>query len=131
MLCLISRCVIVMTSCFFPDGQKRASSTLYRNMKKKKIEFRLTSLEKAIIEKKAENSGITTSEFCRRSALNQQINSRLTHEELEVYKMLTVYSNNFQRIGNLLKEKDSNFYIEVKRTATEIREIIKKLSNGR
>lgn len=120
-----------MTSCFFPDGQKRASSTLYRNMKKKKIEFRLTSLEKAIIEKKAENSGITTSEFCRRSALNQQINSRLTHEELEVYKMLTVYSNNFQRIGNLLKEKDSNFYIEVKRTATEIREIIKKLSNGR
>lgn len=96
-------------------------------MKKQKIEIRVTSLEKAIIQKKAENSALSMSEYVRSSALNQNISYKLTEDEFEVYKMLKSYYNNFQRIGNLLKEKDAEFAKEVMKTAKEIRRHLKKI----
>lgn len=96
-------------------------------MKKKElIKFRCTPLEKAIIEKKAENAGTSVSSFCRVSALDQKIGYRLTAEELEAYKMLTQYFNNFKAISNLLKNKDSAFAKEVATTAQEIKNHLQK-----
>lgn len=74
-------------------------------MKKENIIFRCTGLEKAIIEKKAEHSGLSVSAYCRATALNQKIGYKLTAEEIEVYKMLVKYHNNFTAIGNLLRKK--------------------------
>lgn len=97
-------------------------------MKKKElIIFRCTSLEKAIIEKKSVNSGQSVSSFVRSAALGQKIGYKLTDEELEIYRMLTKYHNNFVSISNLLKKKDSAFAKEIKSTADEIKNHLKKL----
>ena len=95
-------------------------------IKKEQIKFRCTALEKAIIEKKAENSGQSVSSFCRSSALGQRIGYKLTDEELQAYEMLTVYYNNFNRITNLLKDKDSTFAKEIAVTAGEIKRHLEK-----
>ena len=94
--------------------------------KKKRIELRVTTLEKKIIEKKAENSGLNTSEYCRNAALGKKINTKLTIEELEVYKDLTKYHNNFTAISNLLKKKDSKFYKEVQEVTKLIKQHLTK-----
>jgi len=94
--------------------------------KKQQIKFRCTSLEKAIIEKKAEKSGLSTSSYCRASALGQKIGYKLTDEELEAYEMLVKYHNNFTRITNAFKDKDSNFVREMNETALEIKRHLQK-----
>jgi len=94
--------------------------------KKEVLRFRCSPLEKAIIEKKASDSGLSASAFCRASALGQKIGYKLTDDELEIYRMLTTYHNNFTSISNLLKDKDSRFAAEVKTAAAEIKEHLKK-----
>jgi len=96
-------------------------------MKKKRIELRLSSLEKAIIEKKAESSGLSVSEYCRRSALNQEIDYKLSSEELEVYKELHEYRRNFTLISNMFKEKNPDLAKAVQITAKKIEQHLKKL----
>ncbi|GET25844.1 mobilization protein MbpA [Prolixibacter sp. NT017] len=96
-------------------------------MKRKKIEFRCSSLEKAIIKKKAENAGLKISEFCRATALGQRVTFRMTDEELSVYKMLVTYSNNFTRIGNLFRDKDTRFAQEIRQTSDEIKKHLRRL----
>jgi len=96
-------------------------------IKKKRIDFRCTSLEKAIIEKKAENTGLSTSEFCRASALGQKIRSKFTEEEMEVYKMMLKYHKNFTALSNLFKAKNPSLSNETKVLADQIKTILKKL----
>lgn len=76
-------------------------------MRKQRIEFRISSLEKEILKKKAEHAGLSVSDYCRRSALNQKVSYKLTAEELEAYKMLIQYRNNFASISNLFKNNQS------------------------
>lgn len=90
-------------------------------MKKQSIKFRCSSLEKEIIKKKASNSGLTISEYCRAIALNQKIGFKLTDEELEIYKTLIKYHNNFVQISNLLKKKDSGFAKKIMEVVNEIK----------
>jgi hypothetical protein len=94
--------------------------------KKSVLRFRCSPLEKAIIERKASDSGLSASAFCRASALGQKMGYKLTDEELGAYQMLTRYHNNFISISNLLKDKDSRFAGEVKAAAAEIKEHLKK-----
>ncbi|WP_218972320.1 plasmid mobilization protein [Labilibaculum filiforme] len=96
-------------------------------MKKQKIEFRVTSLDKAIIEKKAEHSGLSVSEYIRRSALNQKIDYKLTEKELEIYKDLHRYRRNFVLISNMFKIKDPDLVRSIRQTIEEIQEHLKKL----
>ena len=95
-------------------------------VKEEIIKFRCTALEKAIIEDKAENSGHSISAYCRHSALNKNIGFKLTPEELRAYEMLVEYHNNFARITNVFKEKDSNFVREMRETAAEIKRHLQK-----
>jgi len=90
------------------------------------LKFRCTGLEKAVIEYKASTSGQSVSAYCRASALNQEIDYKLTEEELEAYKMLAKFHSNFSRITNLLNDKDSSFAKEVSDTASEIKRHLKK-----
>lgn len=90
-------------------------------MKKEKIEFRCTRYEKKIFKKKAEIAGLTLSEFCRKSVSDQKIIERLSDDEIQVYKMLVKYSNNFSAIGNMYKKRDPNLSKEVYRLAREFR----------
>ena len=66
------------------------------------------------------------SEYCRRAAFDDRIIERLSGEQIEIYKMLTDYRNNFILIGNMYKKKDPKLEGEVRQLAREIRDHIQK-----
>lgn len=96
-------------------------------MKKEKIEIRITKLEKEVIKKLAERSGLTVSEFSRRAIFRQSISYKLTPEEIEVYKELHTFRKNFASISNLFKMSDPRLSIEVKELADEVKKHLDKL----
>lgn len=135
----ISRCAFVRTfslrlndvqrqSCPPPDGRWGSGKPSKKGclMKKQRIEFRVSSLEKAIISKKSEHSGLSVSDYCRRSALQQNISYKLTTEEIEIYKMLVQYRNNFASIGNLFKNNEP-ISEELKKLIHQLDEHLKKM----
>lgn len=92
------------------------------------IKFRVSKIEKKIIERKARLAGLSVSEFLRRIALDKKIKSRLTDEEIDCYKTLTKYANNFRSISNFFKLGDvENTKIVTLETSKLIREHFKKL----
>ena len=90
-------------------------------MKTDKIEFRCSKFEKKIYKKKAQKAGLSLSEFCRISMNRNSVKSRLTFEQIELYRMLVKYHNNFKSIGNLIKKKHPDLYVKVYQTAEEIK----------
>ena len=94
-------------------------------MKKHKIEFRCTLYEKKLLKIKAKKAGLSLSEFCRKSANNKVIYERLTEEQINLYKMLIQYHNNFKHIGNLVKKRHPNLYQNVFQTTIEIKNHLK------
>ena len=96
-------------------------------MKNKILKMRVSTLEKAIIVKKAAQSGITVSEYLRGRALNYAITYKLTKEELECYKSLSKYADNFRRISNLFKLGDvTGMKNETLETSRMIKEHLEK-----
>ncbi|MFV0140014.1 mobilization protein [Empedobacter falsenii] len=97
-------------------------------MKSKKIQIRVSNSEFYIINNKAKQAGITTSEFLRSIALGYNLSYKLTQEEIEIYKELNKYADNFRRIGNLFKVGDSTKVKEISiETAQLIREHLNRL----
>lgn len=90
--------------------------------KKQVIIFRCTNYEKKLLKVKAKRAGLTLSEFCRKSANEKVIKERLTDDQIDHYKMLIKYHNNFKAIGNLIKNKHPNLYEKVYQTAQEIKQ---------
>jgi hypothetical protein len=96
-------------------------------MKKiKKIEFRVTLTEHLIIKNRAEKVGCTMSEFLRNTALDYPLTYKLSLDEIEVYKQLNMFSNNFRRISNLFKFGDVT---GVKETSVETAKLIREHLN--
>lgn len=96
-------------------------------MKNYIIKFRVSKIEHAVIIKKAEEAGISVSEMLRGLAFNYKFSPRFTDEELEIYKTLSKFSNNFSRINNLFKNGDvEGMKTETLNTANEIREHLLK-----
>jgi len=62
------------------------------------------------------------SEYCRRAAFDDRIIERLTEDQIEMYKMLIDYQNNFVRIGNMFKKRNPKLAEEVTRLAKEIKD---------
>ncbi|TVZ56936.1 hypothetical protein OD91_2238 [Lutibacter sp. Hel_I_33_5] len=83
--------------------------------------FRTTSFEKKLIKIRAKKTGLTQSEFCKKAVLNFKITERLSEEQIELYKMLITYHNNFKSIGNLIKIKHPDLYQKVFQTAEELK----------
>ncbi|MCD0477456.1 mobilization protein [Chryseobacterium sp. LC2016-29] len=75
-------------------------------MKNEFIKIRVSRIEKKVIEKKALKAGLSISEFIRRLAFEKELKSKLTDEEIECYKSLSKYAENFRRISNLFKLGD-------------------------
>jgi len=92
------------------------------------IKLRVSKIEQALIKKKAKDAGITVSELLRSLALDYKLTSKLSTEEIEVYKTLTTFSSNFARISNLSKLGDvDGFKNETLETSRIIREHLMKL----
>ena len=90
-------------------------------MKREIIKFRCSIYEKKALRKRAERAGVSLSEYCRSSAFGNDLVERLTPEQLEYYRMLVKYNNNFTRIGNMFKKRDPKLVDEVRQLANEIR----------
>lgn len=90
-------------------------------MKKEFVQFRCSIYEKKLLRVKADKSGLSISEYCRRAAFDDRIIERLTQEQIEMYKMLTKYEINFKRIGNMYRKRNPKLADEVVQLASEIR----------
>ncbi len=95
-------------------------------MKEKTIRFRVSPMEKLAIEKKAKDTGLSTSAYCRNSALGKRIEWKMSDEELEAYNGLKSIYNSFQsinnswRTGGTAKEEINEALQKLKHYLTEI-----------
>lgn len=94
--------------------------------KRTHIQFRSTKYEKKLLKVKAKRAGLSLSEYCRRCAMGHNIITRLTDEEVEIYKMLVKYAHNFKLIGNMFKKRDTKLSKEVIKLSNEIKDHLKK-----
>lgn len=122
-----SRCVSVDTiSIGAPDGRNER-----RSMNKGKTElvkFRCTVMEKKLLINRAKNSGLTLSEYFRRVAFEKKITERLTEDEIEIYKTLVRFHNNFKSIGNMYRKRNPKLTEKVYGLAEEIKTHLQKLT---
>ena len=86
-----------------------------------RITIRVTSFEKLAIGKKAEAVGLSSSEYCRRAALERHITPALTAEETEAYLTLKKFATDFARLRNAFK-------VGAPTLVEEIRQVIYKLN---
>ncbi|MEL6975102.1 MAG: mobilization protein MbpA [Bacteroidota bacterium] len=91
-------------------------------MKREFVQFRCSIFEKKLLKVKAKKSGLSVSEYCRRAAFDDRIIERLSEEQIEAYKLLVQYQNNFKRIGNMFRKRNPRLAEEVNQLAKEIRE---------
>lgn len=91
-------------------------------MKKEFVQFRCSIYEKKLLKVKANKSGLSISEYCRRAAFDVKIIERFTKEEIEIFKMLAKYHNNFKLIGNMFRKRNPRLADEVTNLAIEIRD---------
>lgn len=85
------------------------------------IKIRVSTIEKRTIKKKAKEAGLNVSEYLRKLALGHQVRAKLTSEEIECYKLLNKFANNFIWISNALKSGDKS---KVKELCLETSEAI-------
>ena len=113
-----SRCVFVATKTILlcsPCSQRK------KGMKRDYIKFRCSIYEKKLLKKRAKRAGISLSEYCRSSAFGNSVIERLTEEQLECYRTLVQYKNNFTRIGNMFRNRNPLLAKEVELLAEQIR----------
>jgi hypothetical protein len=118
-----SRCVSVDTFSFAPHGRKE--KRVFKG-KSDLVKFRCSVYEKKLLKVKAKTSGLTLSEYIRRSIFEKEITERFTEEHIELYKMLIKYHNNFKSIGNMYKKRNPKLTETVYGLANEIKNHLKK-----
>tara|TARA_R110002073_G_scaffold67849_4_gene168678 strand:+ start:675 stop:1190 length:516 start_codon:yes stop_codon:yes gene_type:complete len=119
-----SRCVSVDTFLFTPHGRKEKKGVF--KGKGDLVKFRCSVYEKKLLKVKAKRSGLTLSEYIRRTVFEQTITERFTEEHIELYKMLIKYHNNFKSIGNMYKKRNPKLTETVYDLANEIKAHLKK-----
>ena len=118
-----SRCVSVDTFLFTPLGRKE--KRVFKG-KGDLVKFRCSVYEKKLLKIKAIRSGLTLSEYIRRTVFEQTITERFSEEHIELYKMLIKFHNNFKSIGNMYKKRNPNLTETVYELANEIKTHLKK-----
>lgn len=95
------------------------------------IKFRVTPLEKKVIQLIAEKTGLSVSDLVRKSTMNITIHRKFTPEELKAYENLHSFYHNFGRISNLIKaskEVRPELLEEIKDTQSLIYNHLKKFT---
>ena len=112
---------------FAPDGRK--SVKILQVNKDKEIKLRLSEEDKKEIEKRAKKTGLSMSEYLRRTALNRKINVRFSDEEIEAWKNLTSISNSLKNLSNILnKEHREHLIFEIRNINEQIKKELKKFN---
>jgi hypothetical protein len=119
-----ARCVSVDTFSFAPHGRKEKKE-LFKG-KGDLVKFRCTVYEKKLLKVKSKRSGLSLSEYIRRSLFGQEITERFSDEHIQLYKMLIKYHNNFKAIGNMYRKRNPKLVETVYNLADEIKTHLKK-----
>ena len=119
-----SRCVPVDTFSFAPLGRKGKKGVF--KGKGDLVKFRCSVYQKKLLKGKANRSGLTLSEYIRRSLFEKEITERFTDEHIQFYKMLIKYHNNFKSIGNMYKKRNPKLTETVYELANDIKSHLKK-----
>ncbi len=91
-----------------------------------KIELRVTKLEKKMLTKRADDSGLAVSEYLRRAGFGKHVYYKLSPEELAVYKDLHKFHSNFVALSNFFKVNHSELYKETQSLISEIKQHLNK-----
>ena len=94
-------------------------------MKREHIQIRCSIYEKKLLKRRAARAGISLSEYLRSTAFERNIVERITPEQLDHYRMLVQYKNNFARISSMFKKRDPKLAATVEDLAEEIRNHLK------
>lgn len=95
-------------------------------MRTETIRFRVSKLEKDIIKNRARKCNLRLSEFCRNTIFDKRITYALTDEEIEIYNNFTRFINDFERLANYFKHKDSILSNEVRKVACDLKNELQK-----
>jgi len=90
------------------------------------ISFRVSNIEKKVIELTAKDAGLNSSTFVRRAALNKKVVVRFTPEELQIYNDLQAYHRNFKLIGNLIRGNSFDKKARIQEELFIVMDLIKK-----
>jgi len=111
-----------------PVGQKISLSM----NKTKNILIRVNLFDEKLIKVKAKDCGLSVSEYLRRCGLNKSVAKSMNTEELEVYKDLKKFYNNFTLISNLLAKGDHVRMIEeIEELKLSLKEHLKKITDDK
>lgn len=102
-----------------------------KKTKKEFIQFRCGIYEKKLLKKRAKRAGLSLSEFCLNAALDVKIVEILNEEQIEFYKTLLKYSNNFTAIGNMYRKRNPKLTEEVYALSKEIKNHLNNFKNDR
>jgi len=95
--------------------------------KTKNILIRVNLFDEKLIKVKAKDCGLCVSEYLRRCALDKKVPKSLNTDEIEAYKDLKKFYNNFTAISNLLKKGDHQDMIaEIDLLKSSLKEHLKK-----
>ena len=101
------------------------------NKQSKQILIRISSFEKKLLQAKAEEAGMSVSEFVRAAALSKQIKPPPSSEQMEAYMLLKNFLFNFSRISNAFKKKDyTDLHREILEVKEELMKHLKIIENG-
>ena len=123
-----SRCVPVGTILPAPLGRRKKKSF---KTKSEFIKFRCTIYEKKMLRVKAKKCHLSLSEYLRRIAFEYKITARLTEEQIDLYKMLIRYHNNFKSIGNMFRQRNPKLTETVYQLAADIKNHLKRFDDDR
>jgi hypothetical protein len=93
--------------------------------------FRVTNIEKKIIEQKAKERKMQTAFYCRMVALERRDKTVFSELEISAFENLHYIRSSFVHINNLLKDKDSQFANQVMKTVKNTESVLEIFINGR
>lgn len=102
---------------------------MINNKKAEIIKFRCSKVEKKIITSLAQQCGISLSNYCRQQAKKGKVFAipKLSSSEVEYFKVLKYYSVNFNRMSNLIKNKDPSLVNEIRLLVNQLSELQKRI----
>jgi len=93
--------------------------------------IRYTTEEYSLLKKRAENAGVSFSEYCRQATLNAFVKAKPITVELQkveaLRNLLDQYHTNFNRISNLIEKRTTIIVEVVKQVAFDISLTIKQI----
>lgn len=97
--------------------------------KTERIVLRCTKMEKKIIENFATKCGLSISEYCRKQARNGKVLAipKLDKQEIEYLHLLKSYGASFNRLSNLIKQKDPSLIVEIRSLVQELTKLQKRI----